>query len=204
LVPTVAMASHVRLTPTSPPQGGQSSQGEAEGPRNGPQAPGGAEPSEGPKAQTSARVPSDHLSPPHPSPGPIPKVWVPSRTESAAHPPTDPLPIAEHGIIGNFHSAALVGTNGTIDFLCWPHFGSPTVFAAALDPNLGGFFQIAARDPKELRGKQVRTTLYYTSLHYTTSPPSLHPWAHKVLLALCGVWLVVVVCRCIGRIRMCW
>jgi len=53
------------------------------------------------------------------------------------------------------HSAALVGTNGAIDFLCWPHFGSPTVFAAALDPNIGGFFQISARDPQEIRGKQM-------------------------------------------------
>src|SRR5438093_297177 len=39
------------------------------------------------------------------------------------------LPIAEHGVIGDLHTVALVGTNGTIDWLCFPHFDSPTVFA---------------------------------------------------------------------------
>jgi hypothetical protein len=42
-------------------------------------------------------------------------------------------PIQEYGIIGDMHSAALVGTNGSIDWLCFPHFDSPSAFAAILD-----------------------------------------------------------------------
>ena len=53
------------------------------------------------------------------------------------------LPIAEHGIIGDLHTAALVGTDGTIDWYCCPHFDSPSVFAAILDRKLGGYYRIA-------------------------------------------------------------
>ena len=52
------------------------------------------------------------------------------------------LPIEDHGLIGNMHTAALVGRNGAIDWLCWPHFDSPTIFAAILDDEQGGVFQI--------------------------------------------------------------
>ena len=55
----------------------------------------------------------------------------------------DYLPIAEHGIIGDLHSIALVGTDGTIDWYCCPSFDSPSVFGAILDKNRGGFYRIA-------------------------------------------------------------
>jgi len=51
-------------------------------------------------------------------------------------------PIENYGAIGNMHSIALVGINGSIDFLCYPNFDSPTVFAALLDDERGGRFQI--------------------------------------------------------------
>src|SRR5262252_2076476 len=51
-------------------------------------------------------------------------------------------PIENYGAIGNMRSIALVGMNGSIDFLCFPRFDSPTVFAALLDDQLGGRFQI--------------------------------------------------------------
>ena len=51
--------------------------------------------------------------------------------------------IQEHGIIGNLETAALVATDGTIDFMCWPEFDSPTVFAALLDPDRGGCFKLS-------------------------------------------------------------
>jgi GH15 family glucan-1,4-alpha-glucosidase len=56
-------------------------------------------------------------------------------------------PIAEHGVIGNLRTVALVCTTGTIDWLCFPHFDSPSVFAALLDDRKGGAFSIAPIDP---------------------------------------------------------
>jgi GH15 family glucan-1,4-alpha-glucosidase len=53
------------------------------------------------------------------------------------------LPIENYGIIGNMHTAALVGTNGSLDWMCCPHFDSPSVFAAILDDAKGGRFKIA-------------------------------------------------------------
>ncbi len=52
------------------------------------------------------------------------------------------LPIAEHGIIGNLHTTALVSVTGSIDFLCLPRFDSPTVFGRLLDADVGGFFSL--------------------------------------------------------------
>jgi GH15 family glucan-1,4-alpha-glucosidase len=51
-------------------------------------------------------------------------------------------PIENYGVIGNMCSLALVSVNGSIDFLCYPNFDSPTVFAALLDGQKGGCFQI--------------------------------------------------------------
>src|SRR4029077_21051459 len=61
-------------------------------------------------------------------------------------------PIENHGVIGNMCSIALVGVNGSIDFLCYPNFDSPTVFAALLDDQRGGSFQVQP----QLKEKRVR------------------------------------------------
>jgi GH15 family glucan-1,4-alpha-glucosidase len=53
-------------------------------------------------------------------------------------------PIESYGVIGDLHSVALVGTDGSIDWCCLPHFDSPSVFAAILDDQKGGFFRIAS------------------------------------------------------------
>lgn len=51
-------------------------------------------------------------------------------------------PIESHGIVGNMRTAALVGLDGAVDFLCWPCFGSPGVFASLLDDERGGRFEM--------------------------------------------------------------
>ena len=53
------------------------------------------------------------------------------------------LPIENYGIIGDMHTAALVGINGSIDWLCFPHFDSPAVFYKILDDLKGGAFRVS-------------------------------------------------------------
>lgn len=62
--------------------------------------------------------------------------------------------IEQHGVIGNMQSAALVSIDGAIDFYCYPTFDSPSIFAALLDPEKGGVFEI---EPKigAMRTKQL-------------------------------------------------
>ncbi|VEG51354.1 glycosyl hydrolase, glucoamylase [Mycolicibacterium aurum] len=51
--------------------------------------------------------------------------------------------IAEHGLIGDLRTCALVGTDGTIDWFCAPRFDSPSVFGAILDTERGGSWQLS-------------------------------------------------------------
>ncbi len=65
-------------------------------------------------------------------------------------------PIEDYGIIGNMHTVALVGINGSIDWFCCPNFDSPSVFAAILDDEKGGHFKIAPTgDNQKLTHKQI-------------------------------------------------
>ncbi len=66
------------------------------------------------------------------------------------------LPIENHGIIGDLHTAALVGMDGAIDWLCLPQFDSPSVFASLLDKEKGGSFRIEALD-----GRVTRKQFYW-------------------------------------------
>ncbi len=56
------------------------------------------------------------------------------------------LPIESYGMIGNLHTVALVGINGSIDWMCLPRFDSPSVFGRILDDEKGGHFSIEAVD----------------------------------------------------------
>jgi len=63
-------------------------------------------------------------------------------------------PIENYGIIGDLGTVALVGLNGSIDFMCFPNFDSPSIFAALLDNDKGGYFCIQPVF-KEMKTKQL-------------------------------------------------
>jgi GH15 family glucan-1,4-alpha-glucosidase len=70
-------------------------------------------------------------------------------------PPDPPAAIADHGLIGDLRTAALVSTDATIDWFCAPRFDSPSVFAGLLDPERGGAWRLAPVDG------QVRSHQFY-------------------------------------------
>lgn len=57
-------------------------------------------------------------------------------------------PIENYGVIGDMHTVALIGRNGSIDWLCLPRFDSPSVFGRILDDGKGGHFRICPLDEK--------------------------------------------------------
>ncbi|WP_435204547.1 glycoside hydrolase family 15 protein [Micromonospora sp. bgisy143] len=62
--------------------------------------------------------------------------------------------VEEHGLIGDLQTAALISKHGTIDWFCAPRFDSPSVFAALLDRDKGGHFQLSP-DGIEYSSKQL-------------------------------------------------
>ena len=69
---------------------------------------------------------------------------LPTQVRSGTASRSPYLPVAEHGLIGDLHTVALVGTDGTIDWHCSPSFDAPSVFGSILDADGGGSFELAA------------------------------------------------------------
>jgi GH15 family glucan-1,4-alpha-glucosidase len=77
------------------------------------------------------------------------------------------VPIAEYALLSDRHSAALVSSGGSIDWLCMPRFDSPSIFAAILDDGAGHWFirpdgEFAA-ERQYLAGSMVLLTTFHTS-----------------------------------------
>jgi len=75
-------------------------------------------------------------------------------TPQLPSPPRDR--IGDYAIVGDCRSAALVHRSGSLDWLCWPRFDSPSIFAAILDSERGGFWRISPRN-----NDQFQTTRSY-------------------------------------------
>jgi GH15 family glucan-1,4-alpha-glucosidase len=71
-------------------------------------------------------------------------LYTASRRIARTFPSGDaPLDSAGYGLVGDGFSCALIGVNGSIDWLCFPRFDSPSVFGALLDPQRGGRFRVS-------------------------------------------------------------
>ena len=66
------------------------------------------------------------------------------------------LRIEDYALIGDLHTAALVGSNGSLDWLCLPRFDSPACFAALLGDEENGHWQIAPATPVRRTTRRYR------------------------------------------------
>jgi len=62
------------------------------------------------------------------------------RSLASRHLPPDS--IENHGVVGDLNTVALIDMNGSVDFMCWPRFESPSLFASLLDAGRGGAFEL--------------------------------------------------------------
>ncbi|MFN2490751.1 MAG: glycoside hydrolase family 15 protein [Actinomycetota bacterium] len=77
--------------------------------------------------------------------------------------------IEDYALIGDTHSAGLVGLDGSIDWLCLPRFDSGSTFGALLDPLKGGHWQLVPRDPWESHRRYRGDTLVLETTFETAS-----------------------------------
>lgn len=66
--------------------------------------------------------------------------------------------ISDYGIIGNLQTIALVALDGSIDWFCFPHIDSPSVFGALLDSHKGGSFCLKPVDPFDSSAQYIPDT----------------------------------------------
>jgi GH15 family glucan-1,4-alpha-glucosidase len=88
-------------------------------------------------------------------------------------------PISDYGFLSDCRSAALVASDGSVDWLCWPRFDSPSLFARLLDRERGGCFQIAPTERYRVERSYIeRTNVLRTSFITETGRAELEDWLH--------------------------
>lgn len=80
-----------------------------------------------------------------------------SQTSDARHEQAFPQ-ISDYGVVGDCRTAALISRNGSLDWLCWPRFDSPSIFAALLDRDRGGHWVIAPAGEYTVRRHYIHDT----------------------------------------------
>jgi GH15 family glucan-1,4-alpha-glucosidase len=88
-------------------------------------------------------------------------------------------PIGDYGFLSDCRSAALVASDGSIDWLCWPRFDSPSVFAKILDAEEGGAFAVTPTSPYTVERSYVpRTNVLQTTFYTASGAVRLSDWLH--------------------------
>jgi GH15 family glucan-1,4-alpha-glucosidase len=102
--------------------------------------------------------------------------------------------IDDYALLGDCHSAALVGRDGSIDWACFPRFDSPAAFCRILDVRRGGTFRVSPEAPfhstrRYLDGTNVLVTTFTTPagvLEVTDCMPIRHGRAHSPRVGTCS------------------
>jgi GH15 family glucan-1,4-alpha-glucosidase len=80
-----------------------------------------------------------------------------------------PLNIEDYGLIGDTHTAALVGINGSIDWLCFPRFDSPSMFGALLGDEDHGRWLVAPVDEVVSVSREYLEDTFVLVTHWETA-----------------------------------
>ena len=88
-------------------------------------------------------------------------------------------PIEDYAVIGDLHTVALVGKNGSIDWCCLPDFDAPSVFGALLDAQQGGLFRIAPYDTMDMQYRQLYVPETNILVTRFLSPPGARSSARR-------------------------
>ncbi len=99
-----------------------------------------------------------------------PGAFVPTQPDRPIDAPPAPRErrIEDYGLIGNTYSAALVGRDAAIEWLCLPRFDSPAIFASLLGDDSNGAWRLCAKDPKAKLSRRYRPGTAILETHFST------------------------------------
>ena len=87
-------------------------------------------------------------------------------------------PIADHGLVGDLRTVALVDTAGTVGWYCCPRFDSPSVFGSLLDARRGGSFRLAP-DCEVATARYERADNAFPDRRWGRGGPGFHAGRHR-------------------------